>query len=503
MPENEKQQKSSPDQAQGAFYRQEMQTAAARAQSAAADGGCTPAMPPLKGQGSPVDTLPENAPLYAAAVRPPQPLNPWLSGWAQAGSVLASYVAARLYLGIWGGSILFGFGFYALRRWEPLIFTLLFLAWGETVFCLRARAGGPKASAAVLRESAFWAVCTVALSVAISLSLGDAAGIWCGVFWHGFAAYWVLCRSGCLTEGTTGPFFVLDALYAILIMPFAHFFLRIRTLGHGMGLLLTRRRTVNAKMFWVTLCCVGAAVPFFLGAVSLLTQADSGFAALLQGIRFEWKFSTDLQSQIFLFLLSLPVGAYLYGLIGGCARREKSSAAGGELRRQGEGIRCIPKAADTVILAAFCLLYLLFFLVQAGYLFGAFAGKLPTGFTVAEYARQGFYQLCWILVMNFGLLTVCARMSAVPVRAAKAVRGLCLALMGASLLFCATAFSKLYLYIKCFSFTPRRLLSSWAVIVFAAGSILAVATLLKPNRAIQKLVWFAAASFTVLCFLPC
>ncbi|MCI2046757.1 MAG: DUF4173 domain-containing protein [Faecalibacterium sp.] len=470
--------------------------------------GSTPAQAT---QNTPLNALPNTqaaqpsgAPMYTAApAQPPQPLNPWLSGWAQAGSVLASYVVARLYVGIPFDEFLLGLRGSWLMQWRPLIFTLLFLAWGETVFCLRARSGGPKASSAVLRESAFWAACTVALSVAISLFLGDAAGLWCGIFWHGFAAYWVLCRSGCLTENATGPFFALDALYAIVIMPFANFFLRIRTLARGLRLLFTRRRAVNTKTLWATLLCLAVAVPFFFCAVNLLMQADSGFAALLEGFRLDWRFSTRIENELAIFAFSLPVGAYLYGLIGGCARREKGNAAGQALRRQGEQMRCIPKTADTLILTAFCILYLLFFIVQAGYLFGAFAGKLPEGFTVAEYARQGFYQLCWILVMNFGLLTVCARLSAVPVRAAKAVRGLCLALMGASLLFSATAFSKIFLYIKYFSFTPRRLLSSWAVIVFAAGSILAIVTLLKPNRAIQKFVWFAAASFTVLCFWPC
>ena len=71
--------------------------------------------------------------------------------------------------------------------------------------------------------------------------------------------------------------------------------------------------------------------------------------------------------------------------------------------------------------------------------------------------------------------------------------------MAESLLLAVTAASKLWLYIDRFGFTPRRLLSSWAVLVLAAGCVLAIASLRRPCRAAQKWIWFAAGSFALLC----
>jgi hypothetical protein len=448
----------------------------------------------------------ENSNQLAAAlpvekVQPPQPLNPWFSTKGQLLNVLASYAVARLYIDVMIGSTVFGISYHLLGSWKYLIFTLAFLAWGEAVFLLREKAGAPRPAKAIRIEAAFWAICAIGISLAFGLNLGNAAEGWAALFWHGFAVYWAVCRAGLLTEGSSGPFFAWDSLYAILILPFSEFFLRIRTLWQALCSAAAHRKKWDSKTLWVTVLCVAVAVPVFCCAVSLLMQADSGFAGLLSGFRFDFRLSSEAENELIWFALSLPVGAFLYGLIGGCARRAAPPVKPQPAREDAEHLRFAPPLAGTLILAAFCLLYLLFFVVQARYLFGAFAGQLPAGFTVAEYARQGFYELCMILVLNFGILTVLARSCALPVRKCGAVLGLCIALMGSCLLFAATAFSKLMLYIHCFGFTPRRLLSSWAVIVFAAAGILALSTLIKPHAAIRKLVWFAAASFLVLCFI--
>ena len=86
-----------------------------------------------------------------------------------------------------------------------------------------------------------------------------------------------------------------------------------------------------------------------------------------------------------------------------------------------------------------------------------------------------------------------------PLRSNKLLRAFALILMAESLLLAVTAGSKLWLYIARFGFTPLRLLSSWAVVVLAAGCVLAVATILRPCRAVQKWIWFAAGSFALLC----
>ena len=66
-------------------------------------------------------------------------------------------------------------------------------------------------------------------------------------------------------------------------------------------------------------------------------------------------------------------------------------------------LRVVPEAVWLAALGVFSVLYLAFFFVQGRYLFGAFTRTLPESFTVAEYARQGFFELCRVMAINFTL----------------------------------------------------------------------------------------------------
>lgn len=104
--------------------------------------------------------------------------------------------------------------------------------------------------------------------------------------------------------------------------------------------------------------------------------------------------------------------------------------------------------------------------MQGSYLFGAFRHRLPAGFTVAQYARQGFFQLCMVMGVNFLLLWLVTHSSRALNRPG---RIMCTVLLAQSILLAVTALSKLALYIACFGFTPLRLQSSWLVCVLLAG----------------------------------
>ena len=67
-------------------------------------------------------------------------------------------------------------------------------------------------------------------------------------------------------------------------------------------------------------------------------------------------------------------------------------------------LRCCPHAAALGATIPLCVLYLLFFGVQAGYFLSAFRSYLPDGFTFAEYARRGFFELCIVSVINLAVI---------------------------------------------------------------------------------------------------
>lgn len=390
------------------------------------------------------------------------------------------------------GSYLIGFWYIQLFLWDTrsaggwlTVFTLAFCA-GVEGFC---RAMGRKAAPA---ESWFWLA--VLGAVAASFWLWGSAGAtvdgWDLLALHGLAVYWVLSRTGSLAEGSTGPLLALDLARGFVIYPFGGFFLRVRTLFFRV------RRTRPGKGLAGVLIGLAAAVPVLLAAYGLLGAVDGHFAELVR-LAVDWSW---LDGELVLrLLLSLPVGAWLYGLAASCLRRRPDPAQPAGLRAVAEELRVLPASTAGVVLGALNGLYLAFFLLQGSYLLGGFFGRLPAGFTAAEYAVSGFEEVCRLMLLNLVVLGGCAKLCRAPLRQHRALRALGALLCGFSLLFVAVAGAKLGLYIARFGLTPRRVLAAWFILVLGAWALIALLTLLRPLRAVRLAVWVTAVAFAALC----
>ena len=350
------------------------------------------------------------------------------------------------------------------------------------------------------RESWIWLGCTGLCLVSILL---DRCRMWQSPFYtflllHGFAVWWVLSRSGRLAEGKSGSLLPLDALWAFVVIPFKHFFLRVRCLFYGLTLLGQRRKMRGETLLWVLLAVAAAALLFYFSA-NLLTAADTGFASLLTGftswLRIEWDVEFVIRS-----FLALPVAAYVFGLVAGSAREDAEAlqARGARLRFALGKLRKVPEPLWLGLTAVFVLFYLVFFGVQARYLFGAFTRTLPEGFIVSQYAREGFFELCKVMAVNFVLLWLVTRSARRAAAESRPLRVLCLLLLAESLLFAVIAFSKLALYISCFGFTPLRLQSTWLVCVLAAGCVAAALGLYGKKGVFRAWLFFGGVSLALL-----
>ena len=430
---------------------------------------------------------PKNAP---AAARTLPERAPFTASKSEIVAALALYVPAYLYVSLWPSE--------SRAEMNALLvcFTLGFFALAEYLHRDRPR----------LRESWVWLGC--AAVVLASLVLRGGGRVWGDntfLFLHIFAVWWALSRSGTLLAGESGRLLPLDALNGFFVFPFGNFFLRARTLLFAASRCFgaQKREKLQAGTVFRSVLAGAAALALLIRAGALLMDADAGFAALLDGVaglfRFEW--SGAVADRLLRLLFSLPVGAYLYGLLGGTAREDparlRRRAANVEVQMQ--ALRGVPERVWLVLLALFCALYALFFAVQGRYLFGAFTRTLPDGFTVAEYARQGFFELCRVIAVNFALLWLVTRSSKGDVREQRAARALCLVLLAESFLLAVVALSKLALYIDCFGFTPRRLQSTWLACVLAFGCGCAAWSLVRGGRTFRVWMVFGAATLSLLC----
>lgn len=350
------------------------------------------------------------------------------------------------------------------------------------------------------KESYVWLGCYLLCTVSAFFALGR---VWDSdqkmLFIHIFFVWWVLCRSGALLENQSGHLLPADAFNGFIQIPFGNFFLRLRML-----VCLFKGRTKGSgkpQKRWMILAAIFCLALFVL-AVSLLMRADDGFASLLDDFIEIFRFDFDA-FDVIIFILSLPVGAWLFGLMGGSARFSRTET---DRQRDGvyaflEKIRRVPAAFWITAVSLFSALYIVFFVLQGRYLFGAFTRTLPEGFIVSEYARQGFFELCKVMAVNFSVLWLVTRMADDSAKNNKAFLAACTVLLAESMLFAVIAFSKLALYISCFGFTPLRLQSTWLICVLFAGCVFWMVTLYTGKPVFRKWMLFGALTLTALTFV--
>lgn len=396
----------------------------------------------------------------------------------QVAAALVSYVAGWLYINRAGAYELY-----------YVMFGLVFSAGGLLYFRENIKS----------REHWVWLAC---MWMTLLCDTFGSDRVWGGssaLFTHGFAIYWMLCLSGHLMEGRSGAYLLLDGIHGAFSYPYKNLFtfLRLRVMWWGLRQIGPKKKTSAGRGY--ALLAIGVSVVMLLVAGKLLVQADDHFGSFLNLFRIELDLD-NLGIYFARFLLSIPVGAYLYGLVVGTGREDME-----KLKQQREGIhdflmgiKKVPNKLWMFLTACFVVFYLMFFGVQGSYLFGAFARNLPEGFTVALYARQGFFELCGIMGLNFCLLWLVCYSSISPVRENKSTRIICTVLLAESILFAVTAMSKLILYIDCFGFTPLRLQSFWGVTVLMAGCICCLVSLWTKKETARIWILFTGISLALL-----
>ena len=400
-------------------------------------------------------------------------------------AALLSYLAAYIYVAApFGGE---------LELWL-LVFTAFYFALVEYLCASRRR----------VWESWVWLGCMLS---AVCSYVFSPCEVWgksaTFIFANIFAVWWTMSRAGVLLDGESGHFLPFDALNGFVLLPFGNFFLRVRTWWHFASRPRREGKKLNTSALVGSIIAVLLALLLLLSALEHLSGADAGFGTLVGNITGFFTNNVNLVNFFFKLLVSLPVGAYIFGLISGSMRLspQRITERRGFLESLLGQLRIVPARVWSMCLPVFIAVYAVFFVMQGGYIFGAFSRTLPEGMTVAQYARQGFFELCRVMALNFVLLWLVTRMSAQPVRERRLSLALCLALLAESILFAVVALSKLALYIDCFGFTPLRLESTWLASVLLAGCVAAAYSLITGRRSCRAWMIFGAVTLSALCWI--
>jgi len=293
-------------------------------------------------------------------------------------------------------------------------------------------------------------------------------------------------------------FIAADFLNQSIIVPFANFgrfFISLFSLRLHKG-----RKPLTAIVIVVVSIIVF--IPLLILIVTLLSASDDGFAQLLTDIN---KALIDIDMETLArwglnFFLGIPVAAYLYGSIeGNSAHRHTNGLKYDSLEGLYTRSHRLRPLAFMLPLGILVVVYVSYFIAMGSYLTSALAGELPASYTYAQYARQGFFELCGVAVINLIIL------GAVYLWAQRkegssplSIRVLTGALSLLTIALVITAASKMLLYIDTYGLSPLRLYTSVFMLLLLIVFSLILAWHVKPFNAARPSIIAAVVLFLAL-----
>lgn len=221
----------------------------------------------------------------------------------------------------------------------------------------------------------------------------------------------------------------------------------------------TKRGKHKTSQAEYVLIGIVVSLPILIVVLILLVQADAVFGDMVSGI-----FRLDISAaRVFGIVLT-----FVYALFAAyCGIRylgkHTIDAASKDMRRWE------PVIANT-ILVLISAVYLIFCFIQ---IFSLFLGqmKLPEGYTYAQYAREGFFQLLFVCLINVGLVLFmmgCFKES-------KAKKLLLTVISACTYIMIASAAYRMCLYIREYELTFLRVFVLWMLAMIAVwlGGIIA------------------------------
>ncbi len=278
--------------------------------------------------------------------------------------------------------------------------------------------------------------------------------------------YFVYAGFGNALESGLSDLLPMDFLKAIVIMPFVSLWRLFCSLFSGkfkFGM-----RSVLKILLGIAIAVIPTAV------VVLLLSYDPDFEALfLKFFDFGWG---DLFSHTASIFFGIPVAMLIYGIFHSALHHKCANvitAAG--CHTASARLKFIPRLTAAAATIPILLVYGIFFASQWEYYAAAFAGKLPQAVSYADFAREGFFQLIAVSVINLliiAIMTFFTRRSGD--HTAPITRILSIVFSVATLLLIGTALAKLVLYVDQFGLTPKRIYAGWFMATLALVFLLII-----------------------------
>ena len=249
--------------------------------------------------------------------------------------------------------------------------------------------------------------------------------------------------------------FLMKDYIKIIFLPLKFIFPLLRTLSELFSL-----HKVNKKQKTLSHIVRGIvmAVPVIFIFVLLFSSADLIFQKYVSDL-----ITINIQPETFIRIILILIVTFIF--IGAYAYIFQESKKQKDIKQEDKKY-IIGNIESSVVLGSINILFLLFILVQLTYLFGGESNISSQGFTYAEYARKGFFELIAVAVISLLLLLTIEKYTVQKEKSPILwFKILSTAMIAQVIVIMVSAFTRLLLYEEAYGFTTLRLYSHVFIIL--------------------------------------
>lgn len=193
------------------------------------------------------------------------------------------------------------------------------------------------------------------------------------------------------------------------------------------------------------------AIPLLMVVCALLASADAVFRSVFQNLFQGIVLPTNLIGMAITILLGI-LGSY--GLLVWLSKKQLQETCSDK--------RTLEPLIAITFTSLLTVIYLIFSMIQILYLFMGNM-ELPSGYTYASYAREGFFQLLFVCLINLGIVLICAE----RFRENMFLKIILTVFSACTYIMIASSAMRMILYVATYYLTFLRVLVLWTLAVLA------------------------------------
>ncbi|MBE5853776.1 MAG: DUF4173 domain-containing protein [Lachnospiraceae bacterium] len=370
-------------------------------------------------------------------------------------------------------------------------------------------------------EPVVYFLCLILQGIAVLLyGIHDDWTGWQFLMLHFTAIYYVLARTGSLASGKSGILFLIDCLQGFITIPWSNIGIRLVSIFKRASSSAEsdeddcdeyeydEAKEVAKEQLMKKVATILVTLVLALGicgyALMELTFASHAFYEFTYRIQvaiedffetgiFDWIYENDEY-----ILLSIPVGAWLFGLIAGGIKKNRGHLTLKKFEDATISLHLLPDYSAYIIIGSVCALYAFFFATELIFM-GAFGLYATQAHEASVRAVDSFWALIRIVLLNFAVVGGSCIVSRKALWENRKTRIFATVLFGFATAFALLATWNLCgVYIAKFGLTPRRILSSWVVGNVLLWCILMLIRLYKRIPAARIGIITAAISYSIV-----